>query len=442
MAVIKSIYRLTIRHYIILCSVLVLFSIGFSLIFFLEDNTEELIDLSEYDDKITFWSSDYHISPIHDLKHLLIPLGVRFIDKSLSGSCSLTDTCAKNLRILSSHNGMNPNKAIRKQFYNYYKNHSLMNRVDAFICFHPAAMCELFMPFNRTIIIIASTRYELSRFSVDEWNEWNKNLRIIASNPRNIVAANNLYDAEYIRYFTGINTTVLPSICDYTKAVYQFKYKRREYIFIPTHKHISFNEQFLNELKLSIKKFSASIIIKPLRELYKFYRYANLVRHPAIVYLPYQVSLMGIFEQYTMNIPLFFPSIDLLSEWHVKYSIVFDRTWEKALTGVSKNCSTIPGYDLNSTIPDPNNEYDYSSIRYWLQFADFYQWPHITYFNSIDDLAIKLINTNLTFISEQMSEYNHKKKLKILEHWKIILNRISTSSFFLKKKEMKIKNIK
>ncbi|CAF3319299.1 unnamed protein product [Rotaria sp. Silwood1] len=186
---------------------------------------------------------------------------------------------------------------------------------------------------------------------------------------KNVVAGNNLYDAEYIRYFTGINATVLPSICSYTKVVYRPTKRNREYIFIPTHKHINFNEQFLNELKLSIEKFNTSIIVKPLRQLYKFYRYINLVRHPAIIYLPYQ-----------------------------------------ALTGVGKNSSTIPSYYVNSTIPDPNNEYDYSAIRYWLKFADFYQWPHITYFNSTDDLTLKLINTNLTFISEQMSIYNNQKK--------------------------------
>ncbi|CAF2339147.1 unnamed protein product [Rotaria sp. Silwood2] len=441
MILFKSIYRLSIRYCIILCFLVAAFSIVFSLIFFRKDNEENLIDLNQYDDKVTFWSNDYHISPIHDLKHLLTPLGVRFIDKSLSGSCSLTDSCAKHLRILSAHNGMNPNKAIRKQFYEYYKNHPLMNRVDAFVCFHPAAMCELFMPFNRTIIVIASTRYELGRFSTDEWNEWNKNLRIIASDPRNIVAANNLYDAEYIRYFTGINATVLSSICDYTRFVYRPNKRNLEYIFIPSHKQIYFNQQFLDELKVSIKKFNAPIIVKPLRQLYKFYRYINLVRHPAIIYLPYQVSLMSIFEQYSMNIPLFFPSLDLLSEWHLKYSVVFDRTWDKALSGVSKNSSAIPGYELNSSVPDPNNEYDLSAIRYWLKFADFYQWPHITYFNSTDDLTLKLMNTNLNFISEQMSEYNRKKKIELLEHWKTILNRISTSSFFLKKKEMKIKKI-
>lgn len=72
----------------------------------------------------------------------------------------------------------------RKQFYEVYKNDSEINQVDAFICFHPAAMCELFMPFNRTLIVIASTRYELGRFGIEDWNNLNQNLQIIASNPR------------------------------------------------------------------------------------------------------------------------------------------------------------------------------------------------------------------------------------------------------------------
>ncbi len=249
------------------------------------------------------------------------------------------------------------------------------------------------------------------------------------------MAGNNLYDAEYIRYFTGINTTVLPSTCAYTDVFYRSSDTRPEYIFFPSHGNSRFNQAFLDELNLSIKKSKTSIIVKPLRQLYEFYSYSDLVRHPAIIHLPYQVSTMSIFEQYTMNIPLFFPSIDLLTKWHLQYDIVCERTWDKALTGKGKYRSTISGYDSNSSIPDPNNEYDYLSVRYWLKYADFYQLPYITYFNSIDDLTLKLQNTNLTYISEQMSEYNHKKRVKLLEYWKTILDRISTSPFFLNKKK-------
>lgn len=44
-----------------------------------------------------------------------------------------------------------------------------------------------------------SCRYEIGRFSAKKWQTWNDNLRRIAANPRNIVAANNMYDLEYIK---------------------------------------------------------------------------------------------------------------------------------------------------------------------------------------------------------------------------------------------------
>ncbi len=126
----------------------------------------------------------YLNSPINDVKHQLSSFSVRFIDKSLSGHCHLTKTCSYDLKILNRQNGISPNFEVRKQFYEIYKNDREINQVDTFISFHPAAMFELFMPFNRTLIVIASTRYELGRHSKEEWTNLNKNLQIIASNPR------------------------------------------------------------------------------------------------------------------------------------------------------------------------------------------------------------------------------------------------------------------
>ena len=123
-------------------------------------------------------------SPIYDIKHQLASFNVHFIDKSLSGHCGFTNTCAKDLKVLNQQNGIAPNLADQRRFYEAYRNDAEMNQVKIFMCFHPAAMCELFMPFNRTIIVIASTRYELGRHGKEDWTRWNDNLRVIASNPR------------------------------------------------------------------------------------------------------------------------------------------------------------------------------------------------------------------------------------------------------------------
>jgi hypothetical protein len=46
------------------------------------------------------------------------------------------------------------------------------------------------------------------------------NLRAIARNPRNIIAANNVYDQVYIKYFTGLDAMYLPSWCGDNSVTY------------------------------------------------------------------------------------------------------------------------------------------------------------------------------------------------------------------------------
>ena len=165
----------------------------------------------------TFWSSDFHISPIADLKDLFAPMGMRIIDESLSGHCHLKKTCSRNLKVITKQNGITlgqcPNQ-LRRKFFEAYVNDARMKTVDAFLCHHAAGLCEAFMPFNKSLIVVASTRYEIGRHDPRRWKAWNANLKAIAAHPRNVVAANNRYDAEYVKYFTGLkHVPVLPNYC-------------------------------------------------------------------------------------------------------------------------------------------------------------------------------------------------------------------------------------
>ena len=63
-------------------------------------------------------------------------------------------------------------------------------------------------------------RYDVGRYTVERWNKLNENLRILAQKPWNVFGGNNLYDARYLQYYTGIKTRHLPSVCDYTGAEY------------------------------------------------------------------------------------------------------------------------------------------------------------------------------------------------------------------------------
>jgi len=112
----------------------------------------------------------------------------------------------------------------------------------------------------------------------------------------NVIAGNNMYDAEYIRYFTGIKAIVLPSLCDYTKASYQRKL-RKPFLIAPIHTK-NFSLYFTSMLTDSLQRVKASVTVGHLREVYKeHYQYSQIVRHPGIIYVPYQVSVMSLFEQ-------------------------------------------------------------------------------------------------------------------------------------------------
>ncbi len=128
-------------------------------------------------------------------------------------------------------------------------------------------------------------------------------------------------------------------------------------------------------------------------------------------------------EQYRMNIPMFFPTLDLLTRWHLEYQVVRQRTWAGYMMKKGLG-SPIPGVLKN--IPDPNNDVDHDSVKYWLGLSDFYQWPHLIYYSSIDDLVHKLVNTNLTDVSGKMKRYNMEVRRNIKSVWSDILIRISS----------------
>ena len=361
-----------------------------------------------------FWSQDYHVTPMMDIKSLLKPIGVKIIDKSLSYYCGKVGTCAKGLRIITRENGMRLTPEIIQQFYQVYKDNLDMKTVNAFICTLPVAMCEAFLPFNKSIIIIATIRYEQGRPEPHKWRQLNQNLLTISKNPRSIIAANNAYDQKYIEYFTGIKPLLVPNSCAYLQDSY--KPSRKQFLVTPIH-NTELSDKFYLQFDEAVIRQKVDINLFPLRQLYPQYVFGDLAAHPGIVYIPYQVSMVSLTEQYRMNIPLFFPSIDLLTVWHAEYQVVRQRTWAGYLMRRS-SASSLPGV---IQAPDPNNDVDQDAIKFWLKYADFYQWPHITYYDSVEDLVTKLATTDLKAVSDRMKEHNAEVRQEIKNVWSKML---------------------
>ena len=152
-----------------------------------------------------------------------------------------------------------------------------------------------------------------------------------------------------------------------------------------------------------------------IRSIYKRYTLQELANHPAIVILPYAVMSYSIVEFYAINLPIFVPSIDFLFEMNV----VEDRTLQ------SHYCESMPEpitLEKQKTLNNSRHAYspnsnEYSAFSFWLQYAEYYQWPVVTVFDSYEDLFTKLKSVDLKRISEKMKQHNLVKEADLLNNW-------------------------
>ena len=133
-----------------------------------------------------------------------------------------------------------------------------------------------------------------------------------------------------------------------------------------------------------------------------------------------------------MNVPMFFPSPELLARWQIDYFVMHGRTHESTFLGIRPNASIIPPHPSQAGVPDPKDEYDYESTLYWMRMADFYQvMPHGIIFNSIPHLAYLLENVDdnlLRDLSKKMETYNVEFKKVLLNKWRDILLQLAKNS--------------
>ena len=162
------------------------------------------------------WSVDFHGAPVACNVPVLKEAGIVVHAEVEFGNCRFFGLCKDRLRVLgfddwrgfSLETGGRTPEDLKAVFYDHYKDDKEFARVDAFMCSHPAANCELFVPFNKPLVIYVTTRLEFGRHDAGidwrqphikadapaRWRAWVETLIDLAKDPRNTVAANNLYD--------------------------------------------------------------------------------------------------------------------------------------------------------------------------------------------------------------------------------------------------------
>jgi hypothetical protein len=153
------------------------------------------------------------------------------------------------------------------------------------------------------------------------------------------------------------------------------------------------------------------------------YKWDDLSTFKGIIVIPYTCSTMSIFEHYTANIPLFFPSKKYIMELYQSFGqvVLSELTWNRIF---QLSPSSIIECDRSN---DPNAYNNLEIMDRWIDYSDFYNqdsMPHIVYFDSVEDLLQKLETTNLSEVSEKMSNFNKVKKVNVYEEWNKILSNL------------------
>ena len=396
---------------------------------------EKICDMDTTPHSLTFWNSDIHFASRLDQPTFVGELGHKAILAlgqeggfrnpfvwSLKG-IKLYDGVSNVLRKYFSHVS-HQNRRITedmiKENFEFYKNDPEIANVDAFICLFQPGMCEMWMPFNKTIVFIPAHRYNMGRCSIEETRRLNEHLYILASmdNPKHVISSTSKYDLEYLRHYTDLEVLPLYSYCIYT-ANNTYAPSRDEIpIFVRKVIYHNWDKRF----KTDIKK----VKVIDIEDIYKYYEFSDLVHHRAVVFLAYATMTYKLSELYTMGIPLFLPSMKYyrnIKPFGPDRTILAKEQWCGLAKGTLKDSEMIP--HPNSIHPYSPNAVDEESEFYWLQLADFMQWPHITYFDDFKDLEEKLLTADFDKIHRLMVKENERKRKVLENNWCKVFKKIT-----------------
>jgi len=352
-----------------------------------------------------FYNIDLHISIIADMKKIFTELGHNVKDVSLSNHTWVFNRPKDSIPMLDNGRWMNLTpEQYSNEFYEEYKDE--LSDYDSFIVTYPPPFSLLYKNFKKPIIINNPIRYEWPfSFNSKNWTEFNEYLRQGVDDGLIILVANNLYDKYYMENFIERDVEHIPSICDYYNETYVGNIDN----------FIYYSRNKINELK--------NPKIKWKDDIFSNHKHSDLLSYKGIIHIPYQISYMSIFEQYTSNIPLFLPTKRFLLELYKKnFNVLNEVSWNNLYHKDSKSFIPYKGKY------DPNDYKNTESVEYWLEFSDFYdtEWmPYITYFDSFEELDELVSFVNLNEISQKMKNFNNKRKKLIYDKWdNLIKNKI------------------
>jgi hypothetical protein len=312
---------------------------------------------------------DLHISVIQDYEKDLTEQRCRLVRFSISSHNHLVKglfPTSDPVAVVNSRTWKNLDQRLIEKFRSRYK--LLLSSFDGFIVTYSPTFFELFAKEGKPILAVAATRYE-APYTDDtkKWIEFDQKLKQYVSTGSLTLVANNRGDADYIRYFTGIDVKVLPSYCG-GKGLWTGESGRRVTIARDP------------ALKGYVGNATGGLF-QPIESLGSPYKWKDLISCLEVFVVPQNISTMTLFELATAGVPVVVPTREFFSKLRETYFGVLDELTFTELLGIRG------GHASDS--PD-NWEWE-GYLDWWLDRSDFYDsnlMPNVRLANSIEDLLL------------------------------------------------------
>lgn len=332
-----------------------------------------------------------HISVIADIENIFTRLypEIEITSWNISGHNKVFGREATPVEIINKNNWRHFNQSMIDDFHKRYDN--FLQHFDGFICGFPPVFALLFEKYKKPIFMINATRYEMPfcwEPNAQLQKKLENSLLNMHQNGQLIAVSNNKADVGYLKAATGVSSHHIPSLCLYTDA----KYQPNKDDFVINHR-----------LQDRIPEINGTVHNKSLG----FTSWQELYSYRGIIHIPYEISTMSIFEQYSANIPLFMPSKSYLKRLLLNKKIPFNGP-----------------YTRQDFAPKLEPILGESWPEYWLDHADYYDsenMPYIHYFDSVNEINTLINQVNTEQTSLRMQAWNKTRQNRVLTAWQKLL---------------------
>jgi hypothetical protein len=317
---------------------------------------------------------DLHTSVIADIESICKTLygnQVEITNWSISAHNAIFGKEDRIVKHINQETWHNINNEIIEQFRDTYDVY--LKGFDGFIVTHTPVFALIFEPYGKPILVVNTCRYDQPYCINNDTQSisiLNESLKRMSQKNQLTIVSNNVGDYLYLKRNSGINSSIIPSLCMYTNS----PHRPIEEKFV-----VYGNRKLFPECDILVEKPAPG------------YTWTQLHSFKGIVHCPYEVSTMSIFEQFWAGVPLFFPTKHFYTECIINKSMDLISCYGKQY---------LTREDLDT----------------WIENADYYVYPYINYYDSFED-CISMLTTFEDVNREKRLEWLNENKRFALNQW-------------------------